>query len=52
MDRVAITVDPNDHKVKIYWLYLIKIVIDTIREYQFLYISLVGVSSCFLVKDE
>ena len=32
--------DPNDNKVKIDWLYLMKIVIDTIQGDQFLYIIL------------
>ena len=40
MSWAAIIVDPNDNKVKIYWLYLMKIVIGTIRGDQFLYIIL------------
>ena len=40
MSCEAIIVDPNDNKVKIDWLYLIKIVFDTIRGDKFLYIFL------------
>ena len=40
MSWAAIIVDPNDNKVKIYQLYLMKIVIGTIRGDQFLYIIL------------
>ena len=49
MDWVAITVDPNDHKVKIDWLYLMKIVLGTIRGDQFLYIFLKLVTSIILI---
>jgi len=40
MSWVATIVDPNDNKVKIDWLYLIKIVFSTVRGDQFLYIIL------------
>ena len=32
MNWVAIIVDPNDNKVKIDWLYLMEIVLNTVRE--------------------
>ena len=38
MSWVAIIVDPNDNKVKIDWFSLEKIVLDIVREDQFLYI--------------
>ena len=40
MSWVIIIVDPNDNKVKIDWLYLMKIVLGTVRGDQFLYIIL------------
>ena len=40
MSWVAIIMDPDDNNVKIVWFYLKKIVLDTIRGGQFLYISL------------
>ena len=40
MNWVTIIMDPNDNKVKVDWLYLMKIVFDTIRGNQFLYIIL------------
>ena len=36
MSWVAIIVDPNENKVKIDWLYLLKIVLGTVRGDQFL----------------
>ena len=39
--------DPDDNKVKIDWFYLNKIVIDTIQENQFLYVSLEFVATVF-----
>ena len=38
MSWVATIVDPNDNKVKIDWFSLEKIVLDIVREDQFLYI--------------
>ena len=44
---VAITMDPNDNKVKIDRLYVMKTVVDTVRGDQFLYIILeVGYRYC------
>ena len=40
MNWVAILVDPNDNKVNINWLYLMKIVLGTVRGAQLLYIIL------------
>ena len=40
MSWVIIIVDPNDNKVKIDWLYLMKIVLGTVWGDQFLYIIL------------
>ena len=40
MSWVAIIIDPNDNKVKVDWLYLMKIVLGTVRGDQFLYIVL------------
>ena len=40
MSWITIIMDPDDNKVKINWFYLNKIVLGTIREDQFLYISL------------
>ena len=40
MSWITIIMDPDDKKVKINWFYLNKIVLGTIREDQFLYISL------------
>ena len=40
MSCIAIIVDPNDNKVKIDWFYLKKVVLGTVRGYQFLYIIL------------
>ena len=40
MSWVAIPVNRNDTKIKIDWLYLIKIIIGTVQGDQFLYISL------------
>ena len=39
MSQTTDKVNPNDKKIKIDWFNLKKIVIDTIREDQFLYIS-------------
>ena len=39
MSQTTDKVDPNDKKIKIDWFNLKKIVIDTIRKDQFLYIS-------------
>ena len=40
MSWVAITVDPSDNEVNIDWLYLMKIVLSTVRGVQLLYIIL------------
>ena len=40
MSWVAITVDPSDNEVNIDWLYLMKIVLGTVRVAQLLYIIL------------
>ena len=40
MSWVTILVDPSDNKVKIEWLYLMKIVIGAVRGAQLLYIIL------------
>ena len=40
MSWVTIIMDPNDNKIKIDWSYLKKIILDTVREDQFLYIIL------------
>ena len=40
MSWVAILVDPSDNKVKIEWLYLMKIFLGIVREAQLLYIIL------------
>ena len=47
MTWVTIIMDPDDNKVKIDWFYLNKIVIDTIQENQFLYVSLEFVATVF-----
>jgi len=40
MSWVPVTMDPVNNKAKIYWIYLRKIVINTVRGDQFLYILL------------
>ena len=40
MSWVAIIMDPNDNKIEIDWFLLKKIVLDTVRGDQFLYIFL------------
>ena len=40
MSWVAIIVDPSDNEVNIDWLYLMKIVLGTVRGVQLLYIIL------------
>ena len=50
MSWVAIIIDPDHNKVKIDWFYLKKIVLDTIRGDQYLYIFLefgYKYSSCY-----
>ena len=40
MSWMTVTMDPDDNKVKVDWIYLRKIVLDTVRGDRFLYISL------------